>query len=290
MPRVLLDYLRLFRAPAVFTALSNILAAHLIATGGQPDWAMLALLGPASMALYMAGMVLNDCFDFAEDSLARPSRPLPSARISLPMAWMLGWALLALGVALAGLAGRVQFFIGLLLAGAIVAYDGWAKKGLLGPIAMGGCRYLNWLLGLSVAGLDGKAFALALPIFLYVLSLTILSSEETSARRPAVVYASASGLLACAISIAALHAGGAFSHHWALMLLAMALAYMALRLRETKKNFTPAGIQGTMKILILGIIPLDALLVFSGAPWGGGLLVASLLIPGRLLARRMSVT
>jgi 4-hydroxybenzoate polyprenyltransferase len=45
-----------------------------------------------------------------------------------------------------------------------------------------------------------------------------------------------------------------------------------------------------MKVLILGIIPLDAILVFAGGPWWGGLVILALLIPGRYLARILYVT
>lgn len=290
MPKTLLNYLQLVRAPAVFTALSNILAAQLLAGQGRPDWAALALLGPASMALYSAGMVLNDCFDLEEDRRERPSRPLPSGRIALPSAWRLGWGLLAAGVLLAGLVGFAQLAIALLLALAVLAYDGWAKHTRLGPAAMGACRYLNWLLGLSTAGLGAAGFALALPVFLYVLALTALSAEETRARERRAVFACGLGLLACAGSVGGLHLGGVLPHHWTLAPLAAALAYLGWRLREVLREYTPASIQAAMKTLILGIIPLDALLAFSGGPWWGGVLVAALLVPGRLLGRRMRVT
>lgn len=290
MPKPLVNYLQLVRAPAVFTSLSNILAAQLVATQGHPAWPVLALLGLASMALYSAGMVLNDCFDFEEDRRERPSRPLPSGRIALRTAWRLGWALMGIGVLLAGFVGMKPLVIALLLGGAVLAYDGGAKHTRLGPVVMGGCRYLNWLLGLSVVELDISHFGLALPVFLYVLALTALSAEETQAQNRRPVYACGLGLLACAGVIALLHFGGVLPHHWALAPLAAGLAYLAWRLRELIRNFTPAAIQGTMKTLILGIIPVDALLVFSGAPWWGGVLVASLLVPGSLLARRMKVT
>jgi hypothetical protein len=45
-----------------------------------------------------------------------------------------------------------------------------------------------------------------------------------------------------------------------------------------------------MKLLILAIIPLDAILVLTfGPPWGAAVVLA-LLLPGRLMARMMPIT
>src|SRR5262249_39458533 len=160
------------RAPAIFTALSNILAAHWIATGGVMQWRVFVLTAGASVFLYAAGMVLNDCFDLHEDARARPRRPLPSGRVSVPVAWASGWFLLASGVALAGMAGPRQIAVAGVLALAIVLYDGALKRLPVGALVMGGCRYLNWLLGLAVVPLDRTAFLIALPVLLYVAALT----------------------------------------------------------------------------------------------------------------------
>src|SRR5690606_7494264 len=76
-----LPYLRLIRAPAVFTAISNIVAAHLVAASGVIEWGSLAALVLASCALLAAGMVLNDCFDQYVDARTHPKRPLPSRAV-----------------------------------------------------------------------------------------------------------------------------------------------------------------------------------------------------------------
>ena len=49
-------------------------------------------------------MVLNDVFDLEIDRRERPERPLPSGRVSLRAARLLGWTLLVLGMLL-GIAG-----------------------------------------------------------------------------------------------------------------------------------------------------------------------------------------
>ena len=59
----IITFLKLVRAPAGFTAVSNILAAAIIATTGQLSVDVL-MLCIASVCFYFAGMALNDCFDY----------------------------------------------------------------------------------------------------------------------------------------------------------------------------------------------------------------------------------
>src|SRR5262245_5428925 len=85
----LLAWLRLFRAPNVFTAIADVMMGFFVVHGGFQPTApvgLLVCLAAASALLYMAGMVLNDVFDFEVDAEERPFRPLPSGQISLPLA------------------------------------------------------------------------------------------------------------------------------------------------------------------------------------------------------------
>ncbi len=286
----LFPYLQLIRAPAVFTAISNILAAHLIATGGEVRGAALVLLSAASLCLYAGGMILNDCFDLEEDRRERPGRPLPSGRVPLARAWLLGWGALACGVLLAAAQGGLQLLIALVLAAAIVLYDGVAKRYRVGSLVMGGCRYLNWLLGLSVTGLSAQDFLLASPILLYVVSLTVLSSIETTAKQRAPLVACALGILATGVIVVTLIAAGVLPQRWAMPAVIAGAAFVVYRLAWTYRNFDAENVQSAMKLLIMGVIPLDAMMVFAGAPWWGGFLVLALIVPARILGRWMYVT
>ncbi|MEM7786069.1 MAG: UbiA family prenyltransferase, partial [Planctomycetota bacterium] len=53
----------------------------------------------SSAAIYTAGMVLNDYFDFEKDLVERPERPIPSGQISRKATFNFGFALLVGGVA-----------------------------------------------------------------------------------------------------------------------------------------------------------------------------------------------
>ena len=65
-------------------------------------------------------MVWNDYFDFAEDKRDRPFRPLPSGRVSLRTAVLIGTALLCIGWSCAAVTGRAGALVGLSLVVAIL--------------------------------------------------------------------------------------------------------------------------------------------------------------------------
>ncbi len=157
-------WLRLLRISALPTAISNILMAYLLVHQTWTPTLELCLLVCASSLLYLAGMVLNDVFDIEIDRVQRPSRPLPSGRISLKSAKASGYLMLMFGVVVASLAGWVgsgsdpylptgpfirATLIACLLAVCILLYNGLLKRTLLAPILMGSCRGLNILLGTS---------------------------------------------------------------------------------------------------------------------------------------------
>jgi len=281
-----LAWLQLIRAPAVFTAFSNIVAAHLVATGGRIDWAALGILSLASGSLYSGGMILNDCFDREVDARERPERPLPSGAVGPKAAWVAGALALVTGVVLAALSGVVSLTIAALLALAILAYDGWAKDSILGPLNMGLCRYLNWVLGLSVLALDQRHLLMPVPVLLYVLSLTLISRVEVGAESRGPVILALVGMLAAGLSYGLLLGQGLADLAVGLAFFGAVLARVGLTLRD----FTPATAQQTVGFLVFGIIPLDALLVFSTGQWLGACVVLLLMLPGRLLGRWMYVT
>jgi 4-hydroxybenzoate polyprenyltransferase len=290
MPNTVFNYLQLVRAPAVFTALSNILAAHIIVTRGQIQGQSLLLLLMSSAVLYMAGMVLNDCFDFNEDSRDRPARPLPSGRVGIKTAWRLGWLLMIMGLISASLAGIKQFIIALLLSALIIFYNAYAKKTLFGSLVMGGCRYMNWLLGLSILPFTPEHFILTLPIFIYVSSLTLLSTEETTGTKRRTIVFSSIGMLICAVTILFIQFKAPHLQLLSGSILFFSLLLILFRMLKTYQDFSPLQIQKTIKMLVMGIIPLDALITLSNTYILGAIVILLLLLPGWMLGRSMRVT
>lgn len=279
-------WLQLIRAPAVPTAVSNIVAAHLVATAGRIDWLVLTALSLASCCLYAGGMILNDCFDREVDARDRPDRPLPSGAADPALAWRVGAALLIAGVLLAAAAGTAAAGIACVLALLILAYDGLMKHTWIGPVNMGLCRYLNWLLGLSVMPLTVAHARIGLPVFCYVLSLTLVSRVEARAESRTPVAIALVAMLVAALVYAQWLGQGPVDLLPALAFFGLAL----VRIGGALRDFTPNALQGTVGWLLFGIIPLDALLVLSTGQWFGAAAVLLLMLPGWLLGRGMYVT
>ena len=116
----------------------------------------LALLVTSSCLLYSAGTVLNDVFDAPADARDRPRRPIPSGRIPRGAAGRFGLALLGVGTAVGWIAGGLfatprTALVATGLAASVLLYDGLLKRTFAGPVAMGVCRMLNVLLGMSLS-------------------------------------------------------------------------------------------------------------------------------------------
>lgn len=185
------SYAELMRLPNVFTALADVAMGFLFVQSANWRWDpwwdswALGMLLTASAVLYIAGVILNDVFDLETDQRERPERPLPSGRISSASASRLGWRLLVLGVALGTGAG---LFVGHLWSGSVAAmlatsillYDAWLKRTPLGPLAMGACRTLNVLLGMSAidATLHVEHWLVAGGIGVYVAGVTWFARRE----------------------------------------------------------------------------------------------------------------
>ncbi len=309
-PFSFLAYARLVRLPNVFTAMADITLAALV-VGALPGHALeFLLLLLASSCLYCGGMVWNDYFDLEQDSRERPFRPLPSGKISLRAAAGLGAVLLLAGVGFAVLAGlpgetfrALPAVLALLLVVAIFLYDGWLKRTPVGPVAMGVCRFLNVLLGLSVVvgGVSAGGVLLALVVGLYIVGVTWFARTEAAESSQAQLQAAAAVMLAAlvlalaipAVGKAALRGDTASPFVFAQVALGQALFpyllvafgfFVGLPVVSAIHKPVPQRVQAAVKRAILGLVLLDALLAASLAGTVGLLLVL-LLLPAKYLGR-----
>jgi 4-hydroxybenzoate polyprenyltransferase len=291
-------YLQLVRFPAVFTAMADIVLGFVLAHRTLSPLSELVALLAASTCLYLAGMALNDFFDREIDAKERPSRPIPSGRIVPRAALALGSALLIAGLASACAAGTVSAAIAGALAVLILVYDGALKSTPAGPVAMGGCRALNVLLGASGAALafwKSPQIGIAAAMGLYVAGITWFARREavTSSRSQLMGAAIVihSGILFLLLLL--LFSGGSPSHldSQAALLLALAVAFIDFRLAPALKEPTPSKVQAGVKQMLLAIVLLDATMVY----WASGdamiaLGTALLIVPAATLGRFIFIT
>jgi 4-hydroxybenzoate polyprenyltransferase len=289
-------YAQLVRLPNVFTAFADIclggLAAHIL-----PDrWLPFLFLLLSSGCLYCAGMVWNDFFDIDQDRKERPFRPIPSGRVPRERAGRLGAGLLLMGVGLATLAGVsasawnwVPVALALALVAAILLYDAWLKRTWAGPLGMGACRFLNVLLGVSVAA-DGAApwsVHAAAVVGLYIVGVTWFARTEARASKQSTLAAAALVMLAALLLALPLplwlQPPEASSPLFPYLLVALGLL-VGIPAGEAVAHPAPAQVQAAVKRAIMGLVLLDAVLAtaLAGAI---GLVILLLLLPALYLGR-----
>jgi hypothetical protein len=154
----------------------------------------LGVLAPLALPLfaYVGGMILNDAFDAEIDARERPTRPIPSGRVSRTSAFIVGFALLSAAIALACTTG-LPLVIGAtaLLVAAIVIYDRFHTKSVASTLLLAACRALASLIPmLAFAHGDVEvlvrrgAFVLPFALAAWTLGLSLLAREEVALRMP----------------------------------------------------------------------------------------------------------
>ena len=303
-------YLELLRLPNVFTAIADVIMGYWFAqaaiTGSENSsethLGILILLVLSSSCFYLAGMVLNDYFDRNKDLQERPARPIPSRRVPESTALWLGTQLVVLGIILALTLSFMShtpgtLLIALLLAVAVVAYDGILKKNWLGPFGMGVCRSLNVLMGMSVVegtltSFTTSHFLIIGGIGIYIVGLTWFA--RTEADRSNRLYLSAS-LLIMGLGLACLYSFPQFILTnktlvtqnigiWFAFWLLVALQ-IAWRCGKAVLEPTPINVQVGVKFCLLTLVVLDAAIIFAVQGQEKALLMLALLIPTIFLGK-----
>jgi 4-hydroxybenzoate polyprenyltransferase len=306
-------WLQLLRLANVLTAVADVMMGYLVTHGDLQPPLQFALLAIASCLLYLSGMVLNDVFDAAVDARERPERPIPSGRISLRAAQAVGFAMLASGVLIAGM---VSFHasdwrpvvVTAALAVCVVLYDAVLKRTPLAPLAMGACRALNVLLGMSLAPLATEvaspyvrfgtlgAALIALGIGIYVVGVTVFARTDARASSRGRLVA---GLIVLLAGMAMLAAVPALTNYrppllvgrtgWYLLWIVLAMI-TARRCVLAILEASPQRVQAAVRHCVQSIIILDAAVTvgYAGPFWG--LVVLALIFPTVLLAQWLKAT
>lgn len=311
------DWAELVRLPTVFTVIADVAAAFLFVAGGASPSGRFATVVAAGVALYWAGMVLNDLFDLDQDRRERSTRPLASGRIGVSAARGAGWGLLGVGVVLGAASGFVPAagddptwlpaVIAGLLAVAIVAYDGPLKPTPAAAAAMGACRLLSFLLGAAAAlPAPGVVEGPPIPRFilgiacgfgLYVMGITTVGRREAVGDRRIQFF---TGLVVTTIGVAILAfapriAGPRPDWHVSTLgtfplLIFLIAGPVIVRQGRLLFDAPPRRIQASVRVGVLTIIPLAAAFAFLGAGPAWGIAIFALVVPSLALASRFRVT
>lgn len=187
------DFLQLARVSNLPTVWSNALlgAAAGLATAPEPPRDLPQLLrltwlpALAGSLLYTGGMILNDAADAKVDAKERPTRPIPSGRVSRRAAFLL--AGLGLGGGLALLAGRFPgrpdvVLLGAALVACILLYNLLHSRSAASVLLMGACRGLLVLVCAAATGNPWTAAPLwcAGILFAYVAGLSVVARNEAA--------------------------------------------------------------------------------------------------------------
>jgi len=233
---------------------------------------------------------------------------------------LLGYGLLLGGVVLGWIAGLLAPWEGALpwragvvatlLAGCVLAYDRVLKKTSFGPVGMGGCRFLNVLLGMSAAGgeLDqaglatlaytGPQLIAAAGIGVYIAGVTLFARDEAKQSRQ-VQLGAALVVMVMGIVLLGLFPRllpPAYLAQWQVdqermlniiwpLVLAVLSITIVRRCSVAVMAPSPQRVQTSVKMAILSLIVLDAAVAFlmSGPTAAIGILL--LLAPTLLLGR-----
>lgn len=320
----MLPYLQLLRLPTVFTAMADILLGFVLThrfiygptvnPGADPMAQQIGWHDPvqfvelliASCCLYLSGMVFNDVFDRAQDAAERPGRPIPSGRVSVRSATILGSCLMLVGVASAAMVSVVSMQVAFALVVTILAYDSVLKRTPLGPFAMGSCRFLNVLLGASMQS-DWIPSLLALPqvaaaagLGIYITGVTLFARTEARvSNRWQLAIAQMVMNLGFAILAWLIIRQPVVSPVEIPLAMLMVVAFTVNRRSvEALRDPSPRTVQGSIKVMLLSLVIIDSTLVYwylnipEGAAYGAyhALATSALVVPALLIGRFIPMT
>jgi 4-hydroxybenzoate polyprenyltransferase len=183
--------LRLGRVSNLPTVWTNVMAG-LALNGGTLDPRVILPLGIAVSLFYVAGMYLNDAFDWRWDAQHRPERPIPAGEIGAGTVFAAGFGMMAVGLGILAVGpGRpAPLYGGLGLVACILLYDVSHKKNPLAPVVMGLCRVAVYLIAALAASpvLASVVYVGAGLQLGYLIALTLVARHEhRNPRLPALV-------------------------------------------------------------------------------------------------------
>ena len=179
-------YLELCRVSNLPTVWTNVLAG-VILSDSRFSWPTVLILALSLSLFYSGGMCLNDICDADIDRLKRPTRPIPSGRVSRRGAWLCMVLLFTSALTLLTAVPHPRALLaGAVLLGIIIAYDVLHKARYLSILLMASCRFMVFVVSaVAVAGTVGLSAGLAGAVqFAYVLAISAVARHENSRKEP----------------------------------------------------------------------------------------------------------
>ena len=283
------------RPANMITAVADILAGmsivHFVFDTNYLHVQSVLYLSISTLGLYGGGVVFNDVFDAELDAIERPERAIPSKKVTLTEASILGSILLLIGVISAYLQSPLSAIFAIITAIAALVYDKWGKHhSFLGPINMGLCRGFNLLLGMSVMPEQWQDFQyLAIIPVIYIAAITMVSRGEVHGGSKNILYFAA--LLYLLVSSAQLYVSFTRGTLWLTAILVASHLYLIGKpLFKAIQHPIGPNIGKAVKAGVLSLIIMDAAWVSLSGNIVQTLIVVLLLPLSMRLAKMFAVT
>jgi len=283
-------YLQLTRPANLVTAVADILAGMAIAQFTFSDFSPVPLV-ISTIGLYGGGVVMNDVFDAKLDSIERPERPIPSGKVPLQSATMMGISLLFLGILSAAMFSFQSGIIAIVIALLTVVYNRFAKHHtVLGPVTMGMCRGGNLILGMSVLPESIQRWGLiALLPIAYIGAITLISQDEVHGGKRRTLYIAAilyAVVLTAQLVISQKHGNSLYTVPFVLLHIWL----IGRPLWNAIQNPIGPLIGKAVKAGVISLIVMNASWCMAFGFWPLALAVLALLPLSMLLAKAFAVT
>jgi 4-hydroxybenzoate polyprenyltransferase len=272
-------YLQLTRPANVVTAFTDIFAGMAIVQFTFSNYS------PALLLVSTLG------FDAKLDAIERPERPIPSGKVPLKSATMLGLSLLFFGILAAAMFSFLSGMIAIVVALLTVLYNRFAKHSrILGPLTMGMCRGGNLILGMSVLpeSLQQWSWISLFPI-MYIGAITLISQDEVHGGKKTTLYIAAllyMIVLCSQVNLAMEHGNLLYTLPFVLL-----HAWLIFRpLWNAMQNPVGPLIGKAVKAGVISLIVMNASWCVAFGLWPLGLLALALLPLSMLLAKVFAVT
>lgn len=293
----LFSVLQLMRPANIVTSIADILAGIAIAGFLVPEfWTTeiitnILLLIVSTSGLYGGGIVFNDVFDIENDKVNRPERVIPSGRVTLFQAKLLGTLLLLIGIT-AFLVSLISGVLAISIAVFALFYDKFSKHHkVFGPLNMGLCRGLNLILGMTIySELSVNYWLVGLLPIIFIAAITLTAQKEIKGKNKLSIAIAMILDIVIVVGFVLMSIYLELSLKNTAFFLVIWYGMNALAKGRALVNNNPKLIQKAVKMGIISLIPLNASYVAGFSSVFMAVFVMALLPLSLFLSKKFPVT